>query len=170
MPLPAPVPEAPAFLLRQPVRWALVVLLVALLLLLGVYDESVHAFLTSTWLRALTALGLRDRMAAMQQGINGGIVKRLLPAVATYAALYLAACLLLLRLLLPLPAQWRLVLRLYLGLMAAYVLLVLVGKLAGNATWAFQLSRHLLDFTVSPLCVAAMYVLANAGLVPAPRS
>lgn len=150
-------------------RWALVGGLIGLLLVLGVYDEPIHAVLTSAWLKGLAAVGLREKVAALQQGISGSIVKRLLPAVATYAACYLAVCLLLLRLLLPAPAQWRVVLQLYAGILAIYVVLVLVGKLAGDAAWAFRLSRHLLDFVVSPLPVAALYVLMKTGFGPAPR-
>jgi hypothetical protein len=148
-------------------RWALVALLLLALLLIGVYDDQTLAFLTVTWQRLLAASGL-DRMAtAMQQGINGGITKRLLPAVATYAALYLGICLLLLRLVLA-PAQWRMAVKLYAGTLAVYVGIVLVGKLTGDAVWAYRLSRQILDFVVSPLPVAGLYVLLRAGFGPQP--
>ena len=101
----------------------------------------------------------------MQQGINGGITKRLLPAVATYAALYLGICLLLLRLVLA-PAQWRMAVALYAGTLAVYVGIVLLGKLTGDAVWAYRLSRQILDFVVSPLPVAGLYVLFRAGFGP----
>lgn len=153
--------------LNAPVRWALVGALVAALFLLGTYDEEVHVFLTAFWQRLLTAAGLHERVAAMQQGVSGGVTKRLLPAVATYAALYLGACLLLLRLLLPTRAQWHLALRLYALALASYVLMVVLTKVAGNVEWAYRLSRHLLDFIVSPLPVAALYVLFRAGFGPA---
>ena len=94
----------------------MLVLLLLALLLIGVYDEQTLAFLTDMWQRMLAATGLNHRVAAMQQGINSGITKRLLPAVATYAALYLGICLLLLRLLLLLESMllmwWRKILRL----------------------------------------------------------
>ena len=138
------------------------------LLLLGVYDEIVIAFLTALWQKLLAAVGMRQRAEALQQGINAGITKRMLPAVATYAALYLSTCLLLLRLLLS-TAQWRLALRLYAGLLAVYVAIVIVGKLAGDAKWAYQLSRQILDFVVSPIPIAALYVLFQAGFGPQPQ-
>lgn len=143
---------------------------VVTLLLVGVYDEFILTFLTGLWQRVLAAVGLRRQAEAMQQGISGGITKRFLPAVATYAALYLGLCLLLLRLLLS-SAQWRLVLRLYAGALAVYVAVVLLGKFSGDAVWAYRLSRQLLDFVVSPLPVAGLLVLFRAGFGPqVPRS
>lgn len=153
---------------RQARRWLLVSLLVISLFLLGIYDEAILAALTKLWQKILAAVGLRQQAEALQQGINGGITKRLLPAVATYAALYLGICLLLLRLLLPAPAHWHLVLRLYAGALAVYVAITLLNKLAGDAPWAYRLSRQILDFVVSPLPVAGLYVLLRAGFGPAP--
>lgn len=150
-------------------RWVLITGLLITLLLLGVYDQPILTFLTAVWLKALTTLGLGKKAAALQQGINGGITKKLLPAVATYAVLYLANCLLLLRLLLPAPAQWRLVLRLYAGFLVVYVGIVLLGKLSHDAVWAYKLSRQLLDFLISPLPVAGLYVLIRVGFAPAPQ-
>ncbi|MCC3154984.1 hypothetical protein Q3A66_18160 [Hymenobacter sp. BT770] len=144
--------------------WASVGALVILLFLIGIYDEPILQLLTLFWQKALAAVGLQRQAQALQQGINGGILKRFLPAVATYAVLYLSICLLLLRLLLPAPAQWRLALRLYAGALAMYVAMVLLNKLTGNAAWAYRLSRHLLDFIVSPLPVAALVVLFKSGL------
>lgn len=167
------MPKQAAFVARPPARigyWALVGGLVAVLLLIGVYDEPILAFLTARWQEALTAAGLRRYAEALQQGINGGILKRFLPAVATYAGCYLGICLLLLRLLLPFRAQWRLALRLYAGVLVVYVALVLLGKFSGDAQWAYRLSRQLLDFVVSPLPVAGLYVLFRAGLGPSPRA
>jgi hypothetical protein len=144
---------------------ALAALLLLALLLIGVYDEQTLTFLTNVWQRLLAIMGLHDLATALQQGINGGITKRLLPAVATYAALYLGICLLLLRLVLA-PAQWRVAVSLYAGTLAVYVGIVLVGKLAGDAVWAYRLSRQILDFVVSPLPLAGMYVLFRAGFGP----
>ncbi|GAB3876793.1 hypothetical protein GCM10028824_35210 [Hymenobacter segetis] len=155
----------PATRSRPAGRRALVALLLLALLLIGVYDEQTLSFLTNMWQRLLAAIGLQHMAAAMQQGINGGITKRLLPAVATYAALYLGICLLLLRLLLA-PAQWRVAVALYAGTLAVYVGIVLVGKLAGDAVWAYRLSRQILDFVVSPLPLAGLYVLFRAGFGP----
>lgn len=145
-------------------RWATVGLLVVALLLLGVYDEQLLGFFTAQWQKALGIVGLDRQAEAVQRGINGGITKRFLPAVATYAALYLSVCLLLLRSVLPV-AQWRLALRLYGAVLAVYVAIVLLSKLAGDVGWAYRLSRQILDFVVSPLPVAVLYVLFRAGLV-----
>ncbi|MDO7848399.1 hypothetical protein Q5H92_18675 [Hymenobacter sp. M29] len=151
-----------------PKPWALVALLLLALLLLGFYEEPIVLFLTSVWQRVLSALGLQRQAAAFQQGINGSVVKRLLPAVATYAAVYLAVSLLLLRVLL--PGQWRLVWRLYAGALAVYVALVMLGKLGGDVEWAYRLSRQLLDFIISPLPIAALFVLLRKGLVAPPQT
>lgn len=155
----------PAKRARQPARSALVALLLLALLLIGVYDDQTLTFLTVLWQRLLAASGLHQLAAALQQGINGGITKRLLPAVATYAALYLGICLLLLRLVLA-PVQWRVAGAVYAGTLALYVGIVLTGKLAGDAVWAYRLSRQILDFVVSPLPVAGLYVLFRAGFGP----
>lgn len=143
--------------------WLLVGSLVLVLFLLGFDDEPVFHFLTGLWLKGLSALGLRQQAEALQQGISGGITKRLLPAVATYAALYLSLCLLLLRLLLPTPAQWHLALRLYAGTLAVYVVVTLLGRLMGNAPWIYRLSRQILDFVISPLPVGGLFVLLQVG-------
>jgi hypothetical protein len=161
------VSEQPGFSPTKPARiayWATIGALLVLLFLIGIYDEPILQLLTSFWQQALAAVGLQRQAQALQQGINGGILKRFLPAVATYAVLYLSICLLLLHLLLPAPAQWRLAVRLYAGALTVYVAMVLLNKLTGNAAWAYRLSRHLLDFIVSPLPVAALVVLFKSGL------
>ncbi|GAB3727394.1 hypothetical protein GCM10027594_09370 [Hymenobacter agri] len=147
-------------------RWLLTAGLVVALLLLGVYSDQVLDVLTAGWQRGLAALGLSSTVHTLQQGIDAGVTRRMLPAVATYAALYLGCCLLLLRLWLT-PAQWALAWRLYAGALVVYVGIAGLGKLTGNAPWAYRLSRHLLDFIVSPLPVAGLYVLFRAGFGPA---
>jgi hypothetical protein len=156
-----PAPSAPA---RG--HWALKALLLVALLLLGFYKEETVVFLTTCWQWLLAAVGLNRQAQAIQQGIDGEVAKRLLPAVATYAVLYLAVTLLLLRALL--PEHWRLVWRLYAGALGAYALLVLLGKLGGDLVWAYRLSRQLLDFIMSPLSAAGIFVLLRSGLA-APR-
>lgn len=151
---------------HRAVYWVVIGGLIVLLLLLGVFDAPILQALTIFWQKALAAVGLRRQVAALQQEINGGITKRLLPVVVSYAVLYLATCLLLLRGLLPAPAQWRLAWRLYAGALAGYAAIVLVNKLTGNAAWAYRLSRQLLDFIVSPLPVAGIYVLLRVGFKP----
>lgn len=156
-----PTPHPPS----GPGGWLLASGLVLALLLLGVYNQQVLDVLTTGWQRGLAMLGLANAANAMQHGVDAGVTRRMLPAVATYAALYLSICLLLLHLLL-IPAQWQLTWRLYAGALAAYVLIAVLGKLAGNAQWAYRLSRHMLDFVVSPLPVAGLYVLFRAGFGP----
>ena len=149
-----------------PARWVLVGALVLVLLVVGVYDDAVFAVLTSTLQKLLAAVGLYQPAAAAQQNVDANVTHRYVPAGIAYAGLYVGMCLALLRLLLPVPAQWRLVLRLYAGTIAAYVLLVLLGRAMGNVVWVYRLARHLLDFVVSPLPVAGLYVLFRAGFGP----
>ena len=149
-------------------HWALVGALVGVLLLIGVYDEDVFGVLTIGLHRILAGLGLYH--AQVQQGVDANVTHRYLPAGIVYAGLYLGICLALLWLLLPAPGQWRLVLRLYAGTLAAYAVLVVLGKLTGNTVWLYRLARHLLDFVVSPLPVAGLYVLFRSGFGPTPRA
>ena len=162
-----PPARPPARRPAGPGRWALVGALVAILLLAGVYDEPVFAVLTAALQRLLAAVGLHHPLAQAQQDVDANVTHRYVPAGVAYAGLYVGLCLALLRLLLPAPAQWWLVLRLYAGVMVAYVLLVLLGRTAGNVVWVYRLARHLLDFIVSPLPVAGLYVLFRAGFGPA---
>jgi len=148
-------------------RWALVGALVGLLLLAGVYDDAVFGVLTTGLHRGLAALGVHQPLA--QAGVDRNVTQRYVPAGIVYAGLYVGLCLALLWLLLPAPAHRRLVLRLYAGAIAAYLLLALLGKLSGNTVWVYRLARHLLDFIVSPLPVAGLYVLLRAGFGPAAR-
>jgi len=147
-------------------RWLVVAGLVVLLFLAGVYDAQIFAVLSAIWQKLLTGLGLSHYAATLQQGVHGGITQRPLLAVLTYAALYIVLCLVLLRVLVRDALQWRLVLQIYAGIIIAYVLIVAIGKLAGDAVWAYRLSRHLIDFLVSPLPVAGLFVLFRAGLGP----
>lgn len=164
--LPAAAPPPATAKPRRWGRWALVGTLVLLLFMAGVYDEQIFAFLGAGWQKLLGALGLSQQADALQQGVHSRVTRRPLLAVATYALLYIGTCLLLLRLLLPDPLQWRLSLRLYAGVLAAYVLLLALGKLAGDAVWAYRLSRHLIDFLAGPLPVAGLLVLFRSGLGP----
>ena len=153
---------------RPPVamRWTLGIGLVVILLLLGVYDETLFTYFATVWQKALTAAHLSNQADDLQHGIHRRVTRRPLLAVASYALVYVGLCLLLLRLLMRTRAQWRLVLRLYAGVVVAYVLIASAGKLAGDAIWAYRLSRHLIDFVVSPIPVAGILVLFKAGYGP----
>lgn len=141
-------------------RWVIIGLLAAGLLVLGTFDTPILNWLTTAWQHVLSVLGGRGPIEALQQGVNGGITKRFLPAVATFAGLTIGTGLLLLRVLLqPTPTQWRLVLWFYGGGLAIYATIVVLNKVTGNTVWAYRLSRQLLDFIVSPLPVAGLYLL-----------
>ncbi len=151
--------------LSGPVRWVVIGFLLLALLLVGLFSEQVITWLISVWQQALQKIGAGHYVESLQSSVNSGIAKRPLPAIATYAAAYLSICLLLLYLLLA-PAQWQLAWRLYVGALVAYVLLTVLVKLTGNAEWAYRLSRQLLDFIISPLPVAGLYILFRAGFGP----
>lgn len=138
------------------------------LLLISTYENELLLWLTARWQQGLATVGLRQQADALQQGVNGGITHRFLPAVATYAGLYLGLCLLVLRLLLPVATHWHLTLRLYASALAVYIALVLLAKLIGNSTWLYLLSRQVLDFVVSPLPVVGLYLLLRSGFGPGP--
>jgi hypothetical protein len=160
-----PIVKDPAFRTSSTVaaRWAIIVLLITGLLLLGTFDTPILNGLTTGWQHVLSVLGGRGPIEALQHGVNSGITKRFLPAVVTFAGLTIGTGLLLLRVLLqPTPAQWRLVVRLYAGALATYAIIVLLNKVTGNTVWAYRLSRQLLDFIVSPLPVAGLYLLLRA--------
>ncbi|SHL27275.1 hypothetical protein SAMN02746009_02469 [Hymenobacter psychrotolerans DSM 18569] len=135
-----------------------VLVLVAVLFWAGVYDEAVFAELTEAWQKVLTMLGFTDQLAAVQQSVSGEVTKRSLPAVLTYALLYTGVCLLLLRLLLP-ARHMRLILLLYGAVFGCCAVLLVVGRLAGDVPWIYQLGRRLIDFIVSPLPVIGLVVL-----------
>lgn len=148
------------------VRWPLVAGLVLALFAMGVYDEVLFAFFGKIWHQFFAVMGL-EAPAALEQGLHRRVTRRPLMQVMTYAAVYVGLCLLLFRLLLRTRAQWQLTLRLYAGVVAAYLLIAVGGKLAGDAIWAYRLSRHLIDFVVSPVPVAGLLVLFGAGFGPA---
>jgi len=136
---------------------AAVIVLIALLFWVGVYDEPVFTFLTASWHKLFSAVGVADRLSVVQQGVSGEVTKRSLPAVFTYALLYTSVCLLLLRLLLPAHRR-RLVLTLYGVVFCCCAVLLLAGKLSG-VVWPYQLGRRLIDFIVSPLPIIVLVPL-----------
>lgn len=146
-------------------RWPLVGGLVLALFAIGVYNEALYVFFGKIWHQFFTAVG-REAPAALEQSLHRRVTRRPLIQVMTYAAVYVGLCLLLFRLLLRTRAQWRLTLLLYAGVIAAYLVIAVGGKLAGDAIWAYRLSRHLIDFVVSPVPVAGLLVLFGAGFGP----
>jgi small-conductance mechanosensitive channel len=147
----------PAVLLRG----ALIVGLVLALFFIGIFSDAVLAAIDAFWQHLLRLLGLADQAATLQQGISGLVTKRSLISVVTYSLLYTCGCLLLLIVALNDGRRFRLVLQLYAAVFAACFALVVVGKLAGDATWAYKLARRLIDFIVSLLPVIILVPLLS---------
>ena len=161
-----PVPVRPWYRPPVVVRWVLGGVLAVLLLVLGAGSKPLLPLLTVFWQKVLAATHLSAEADALQHGIHRRVTRQPLLAVATYALLYLALCLLMLRLLVRTRAHWRLVLRLYAGAVALYVVITLGGKLGGEVIWAYRLGRHLLDFVIGPIPVAGLLALFQAGYGP----
>ena len=143
-------------------RWPLVFLLLVLLVLLGAYDAQLLRALSKGWQLVLNGLHLNGAAAALRPGSEQQGPHRPSLAGSSYIGLYLGGCLLLLRLLLPQPRQWRTALRVYGGIAFAYFLLLLISKL-GSWAWAYYLSQDLLHFLVSPLPVLALVALLRGS-------
>jgi hypothetical protein len=152
LPLASP---RPAVLLRG----GLIVVLVLALFGLGIFSAEVLVAIDQFWQHGLNLLGLAQPAAALQQGISGLVTKRSLVSVGTYSLLYTCGCLLLLTLALNDKRRLRLALQLYAAVFAACFGLVVIGKLAGDAAWAYKLARRLIDFIVSPLPVIMLVPL-----------
>lgn len=146
-----------------PARWALAVALALLLFTVGMESDAIFAALTSGWQALFSLVGLGDTLARLQQGTSHLVTTRSLPAMGTYSLLYIGGCLLLLHVLLRDSQRTRWAAQLYLGLLALYVLLMVGGRLGGNAEWAFKLSRRIIDFVVSPLPVMLLLPLLWPG-------
>ncbi|MDJ0366696.1 hypothetical protein QMK33_16175 [Hymenobacter sp. H14-R3] len=146
-----------------PGRWTAAAALALLLFMIGMESDAVFAVLTRGWQMLAGLLGLGDILAHWQQGTSHLVTTRSLPAMGTYSLFYIGCCLLLLQVLLRDTRRTRWALRLYLGLLALYVLLMVGGRLAGNAEWAFKLSRRIIDFIVSPLPVMMLVPLLWPG-------
>ncbi|OON66775.1 hypothetical protein B0919_21500 [Hymenobacter sp. CRA2] len=136
----------------------------------GTYDETVFAGLTHGWQRVLTALGLADWAQRVQQGTSHQVTTRSLPAMLTYGLLYTGACLTLIWLLTARRQALRTAVLIYGSVFAASALLLIGGKLAGDAQWAYQLGRRLIDFIVSPLPVIALVPLLRWQRPAAPQA
>lgn len=148
---------------------ALAALLLGLLLWLGLDAEWLFAALTRFWQAAFAGLGLGGWLGRLQHGTSPEVAKRSLPALVSYAALYLAASLLLLRVLLADAARWRLALRLYAAALLLVAALLLLGKLGGGVVLLYKAARRLIDFVVSPLPVLLLAVLLRSRLLWPPN-
>ncbi|NML64124.1 hypothetical protein HHL22_02795 [Hymenobacter sp. RP-2-7] len=155
--LPAPATHAPA---DSWGRWAMGAVLAGLLVGATFCHEELYALFTPWSQRLLEALGLAKQLPALQQGPITQVMDNphSVPPILLYSVLYLAICGALLLLLLPLPAQRRLVFKFY-GLAGlALVLLVLGGRVAHSAS-LLQLGKQLVHFIVSPLPVIVLVPL-----------
>ncbi|QKG52694.1 XrtX-associated membrane protein [Hymenobacter sp. BRD67] len=126
-------------------------------------SEAVFAALTRAWQALFEALGLSGAISRWQRGTSQLVTTRSIPAMVSYSILYVGGCILLLHVLLRNPQRTRWVIQIYLALLVLYVLLVLGGRLGGNITWAFKLSRRIIDFLVSPLPVMLLLPLLWPG-------
>ncbi|MGI4835013.1 MAG: XrtX-associated membrane protein [Janthinobacterium lividum] len=144
--------------------WLLAGGLVALLFGLGTDNEPLFAWLTRTWQAFFANIGLGPWLRALQQGTNAEVARRSLPALLSYAGLYLALSLALLRVLVPGAGQWWLAVRLYAAGALLCAALVLAGQLGGNVVALYRGARHLIEFLVSPLPVILLAVLLNSPL------
>lgn len=82
---------------RQVGRWLLAAGLLAALFEMGHDNEALFAWLTRSWQALFAALGLGGWLQDAQQSTSGEVARRSLPAVLSYAGLYLGLSLLLLR-------------------------------------------------------------------------
>jgi len=142
-----------------PGRWLLAGLLAGALFWVGMESEVVFGVLTRGWQAVFSLLGQGNALAQMQQGTSHLVTTRSLPAMATYGLLYVAACLLLLHVLLRDGRRTRWAAQVYLGLLGLCVLLLVVGRLGGNIAWAYKLGRRIIDFVISPLPVMILLPL-----------
>jgi len=137
-------------------RYGLAAGLGLLLFVAGVNSEQFFPSLTSFWQHVFANIGLADRAAAWQHGVSTQVTTRSLPAMLTYGLLYTGVCWLIMALLLNSAYQFKLVARAYLAVFFACVLLLSIGKLGGDITWAYQLGRRLIDAVVSPLPIMVL--------------
>lgn len=146
-----------------PAQWGFAMTLALGLFIVGVESEAIFVVLTRGWQALFNLVGLGDTLARLQQATSHLVTTRSLPAMGTYTLLYVGGCLLLLHVLLRDGRRTRWIAQLYLGLLVLYALLMVGGRLGGNAEWAFRLSRRIIDFIVSPLPVMMLLPLLWPG-------
>jgi hypothetical protein len=145
-------------------RWLLAAGLLAALFEMGHDNEALFAWLTRSWQALFAALGLGGWLQVAQHSTSGEVARRSLPAVLSYAGLYLGLSLLLLRVVAPGAAQWWLAVRLYAAAALLYAVLLLAARLGGGSVALYRAARHIIDFLASPLPVMLLAVLLNSPL------
>ncbi|GGE97216.1 XrtX-associated membrane protein [Hymenobacter cavernae] len=137
-------------------RYGLATGLGLLLFIAGANSEQFFPSLTSFWQHVFSSVGLAHRVGALQQGVSTQVTTRSLPAMLTYGLLYTSVCCLIMALLLNSGYRLKLVIRAYLAVFLTCILLLSIGKLGGDITWAYQLGRRLIDAVVSPLPIMVL--------------
>lgn len=149
---------------RKVGRWGLATALALLLFWVGIESDAVFAALTRGWQMVFETIGLGSLLDRLQQGTSSQVTKRSLPAMLTYGVLYLAVCLLLLRLVLHDVQAWRLAGQIYAGAVVLCATLLLLGKLGGNVAVLYHAARRLIDFLVSPVPVLVLIPLLSPAV------
>ncbi len=133
---------------------------ILLLVVISILRDQILVLLNDVWANNILAAGpawLLKLPGATPGAMPAGVSHLALPVGAAYTGFFIAASLLAMYLLLP-SHGWKTVWRCYMGLVAAYVLLLLAGR-AGAGQNAYRVSRMLLDFMVSLLPIAGFLVL-----------
>ncbi|MBW3372989.1 hypothetical protein KYK31_03320 [Hymenobacter norwichensis] len=137
------------------------VALFALLLVATLSNEYAYSVLGNFWAHVFELLGIGPAAALPEAGTSVGAVlnrPRNLPAVLSYGALYVLACLGLLFLMLPHARQRRLVLGFYGIAGTVFLLLLVLSRLSHMAVLAV-LANQLLHFIVSLVPVIVLVPL-----------
>lgn len=151
-------------------RWAMSVALAGLLVAATFCNDALYALFGSWGQALLGALGPKQPLPALQQ--PAAIMQVMnnphsVLAVVAYSIGFLAVCVALLLLLLPLPAQRRLVFRFY-GVAGLALLLLLGGGRVAHSVALLLLAKQLVHFVVSPLPIIVLVPLLRWYLPPAP--
>jgi exosortase/archaeosortase family protein len=150
-------PEASSWLTA---RTGLGVALLAVLVLVSIFQSNIVAALSRSW-AALLATGpawLHHVPGAVAGDVPASVSHLALPVGAAFFGLVLGLSLLSLWLLLP-GRAWRLAWGCYAGIGLACLLLLALGRVGGGEPSVYRLGRLLLDFLASLLPVAALLVL-----------
>jgi exosortase/archaeosortase family protein len=150
-------PEASSWLTA---RTGLGVALLAVLVLVSIFQSNIVAALSRSW-AALLVTGpawLHHVPGAVAGDVPASVSHLALPVGAAFFGLVLGLSLLSLWLLLP-GRAWRLAWGCYAGIGLACLLLLALGRVGGGEPSVYRLGRLLLDFLASLLPVAALLVL-----------
>ena len=144
------------------------VALLAVVVLVSIFQSNVVAALSRGWVAALATgpAWLHRVPGAVASDVPSSVSHLALPVGAAFFGLFLGLSLLGLRLLLP-GRAWRLAWRCYAGIGLACLLLLALGR-AGGGPGIYRLGRLLLDFLASLLPIAGLLVLLWRPVAQAP--